>query len=75
MIFPSFLAVLPDPVAYIPKPLLPFTLIVPLFIIFPVSIVVYPAPIPIEYLLFVTFDAPTFIIPDVWFVAVPPLIL
>ena len=80
-IFPSFVAVLPAPLAYIPILCFPFTLIVPLFIILPVSVVSYPAPIPIEYrgarlpLLSTAeiSDSPTVIVP--LFVAVPPLIL
>ena len=71
--FAVFVAVLPGPVAYIPILFAPFTLIVPLFIMFPVSVVEYPAAIPIPYKLLVASVAPIVIVP--LFVAVPPLIL
>ena len=67
-----FLAILPAPLAYIPKLYSPFTFIVPLFVIFPVSVVLYPAAIPILYRFDDGLEAPTVIVP--LFVAFPPRI-
>ena len=61
------------PVAYIPILLFPLTLITELFIIFPVSLVSYPAAIPIPNLLFPGSESP--IVIGALFTAVPPLML
>ena len=74
-IVPLFVAVDKGPVAYIPILFFPFTLITPveLLIIFPESLDLYPAAIPIPNFSAAASEAP--IVITELFVAVPPSIL
>ena len=74
-IVPLFVAIDEGPVAYIPILSFPVTLIIPveLLIIFPESLDLYPAAIPIENFSLVASEAP--IVITELFVAVPPSIL
>ena len=74
-IVPLFVAVDKGPVAYIPILFFPVTLIIPeeLLIIFPESLDLYPAAIPIPNFSAAASEAPTVIL--ALFVAVPPRIL